>query len=330
MKEVTMKGRSIKIAVIFLALVVCAATPALAFEPKTVTCIAPANPGGGWDFSCRSGGQLLYELKFAPKPVRVQNMPGGGGGVAYAHVVTEQKGNDNLLVAASRSTTTRLAQGQYKGFSENDVRWLAANGADYGVIAVRADAPWKTLKDLVNAWKKDPSNIPVGGGSAVGGQDHMKVMLLAQAAGLDPKSVKYVNFDGGGEVMTALLGGFVQVFPGDISEVKGQLDAGQVRVLAVMGEKRLPDELSSIPTAIEEGYNAKWVVWRGFYMPKGTSDDAYNYWLNALKKMEQSPEWAKMRKQNGLAPFYKGGKDFEKFVDEQIKEIRELSKGLGL
>jgi putative tricarboxylic transport membrane protein len=65
-------------------------------------------------------------------------------------------------------------------------------------------------------------------------------------------------------------------------------------------------------------------------MPKGTSDDAYNYWLDALKKMEQSPEWAKMRKQNGLAPFYKGGKDFEKFVDEQIKEIRELSKGLGL
>jgi putative tricarboxylic transport membrane protein len=87
-----MKGRSIKIAVIFLALVVGAVTPVLAFEPATVTCIAPANPGGGWDFTCRSGGQLLYDLKFAPKPVRVVNMPGGGGGVAYAHIVTEQKG----------------------------------------------------------------------------------------------------------------------------------------------------------------------------------------------------------------------------------------------
>lgn len=325
-----MTGRCMKLTVIVLALVVGAAVPALAFEPSGVTCIAPANPGGGWDFTCRSGAQLLYDLKLVNRPIQVLNMPGGGGGVAYAHVVTEQKGNDNLLVAASRSTTTRLAQGQYTNFTENDVRWLAANGADYGVISVRADAPWKNLKELMAAWKTDPSKIAVGGGSAVGGQDHMKVMILAKAAGIDPKAVKYVPFDGGGEVMTALLGGFIQVFPGDISEVKAQLDGGAIRVLAVMGEERLPDELSSIPTAMEEGYKAKWVVWRGFYMPAGTSDDAYNYWIDALKKATASKEWAEMRKQNGVAPFYKSGADFKAFVDEQVEEIRALSKELGL
>ena len=325
-----MSGKWMRTLAVATVLLLAAAAPTLAFTPARVTCIAPANPGGGWDFSCRSGARALFDLGFTSKPIKVVNMPGGGGGVAFAHVVTELKGDNNVLVAASRSTTTRLAQGQYTKFTMNDVRWLAANGADYGVISVKADAPWQNLKELMAAWKKDPGKIAVGGGSAVGGQDHMKVMLLAKAAGIEPKKIKYVNFNGGGEAMVSLLGGFVQVFPGDISEVMGQLEAGKGRVLAVLGESRLPGNLANIPTAVEQGYNATWVVWMGFYMPPGTSDDAYNYWLNALTKMEKSDEWAKMRKQNGLAPFYRGGKDFEKFVKDQIHEIQGLTKELGL
>lgn len=321
-----MKGRWIQTVALATVMVVAMAVPVLAFEPGRVTCIAPANPGGGWDFTCRAGGQLLNDLGLVSKPVQTINMPGGGGGVAYAHVVNERKGQDNLIVAASRSTTTRLAQKQYGDLSAKDVRWVAAIGADYGVIAVGADSPYKTLKDLVAAWKKDPKGAAVGGGSAVGGQDHMKILILAKAAGIDPMSIKYVPYDGGGEAMVSLLGGFIQVFPGDISEVKPQLDAGKVRVLAVLGDERLPGDLNSIPTAKEQGFDAKWVVWRGFYLAPGTSDDAYNFWLNAMEKIEKSPEWAAKRKQNGLAPFWSGGKDFEKFVDAQVIEIKAITK----
>ncbi|MDF1535706.1 MAG: tripartite tricarboxylate transporter substrate-binding protein [bacterium] len=321
-----MKGKWIQTAALATAMIVAMAVPVMAFEPGKVTCIAPANPGGGWDFTCRAGGQLLNGLGLVSKPVQTINMPGGGGGVAYAHVVNERIGEDNVLVAASRSTTTRLAQNQYGNFTAKDVRWIGAIGADYGVIAVNADSPFKTLKDLIESWKKNPKIAATGGGSAVGGQDHMKILILAKAAGIDPMSVKYVPFDGGGEAMTSLLGGFIQVFPGDISEVKPQLEAGKVRVLAVLGDERLPDDLSSIPTAKEEGFDAKWVVWRGFYMPSGTSDDAYNYWLKALEKMEKSKEWAEKRKQNGVAPFWSGGKDFEAFVNAQVEEIKALTK----
>jgi len=313
-----------------LALALSMATGAAAFSPGNVECIAPANPGGGWDFTCRTGGKLLYDLGITKRPVKVTNMPGGGGGVAFAHVVTQRKNDNNLLVAASPATTLRLAQGKYGNFTENDVRWLAAIGADFGVIAVKADAPWKTLDDLIADIKKDPSKIAIGGGSSVGGQDHMKVLLLAKAAGINPKALKYVPFDGGGEALTAMLGGFVQVFPGDASETVGQMQAGKIRILAVLSEKRLGGDFADIPTARELGYDAVWAVWRGFYMPPGASDDAYAFWVDAMKKVEASPEWVKIRDESGLGPFYKGGAEFEAFIKKQVKDFRELSKALGL
>ncbi|WP_287371342.1 tripartite tricarboxylate transporter substrate binding protein [Oceanithermus sp.] len=303
---------------------------AFAFNPGNVECIAPANPGGGWDFTCRTGGKLLYDLGIVSRPVKVTNMPGGGGGVAFAHVVTQRKGDANLLVAASPATTLRLAQGKYGDFTADDVRWLAAIGADFGVIAVKADAPWKTLGDLIADIKKDPTKIAIGGGSAVGGQDHMKVLLLAKAAGIDPKALKYVPFDGGGEALTAMLGGFVQVFPGDASETIGQMQAGKIRILAVLSEQRLKGDFANIPTARELGYDAVWAVWRGFYMPPGVPDDAYAFWVDAMKKLEASPEWAKIRDESGLGPFFKGGADFEAFVKKQVADFKELSKALGL
>ncbi len=300
-----------------------------AFSPGNVECIAPANPGGGWDFTCRSVGKLLYDLKLVPRPVKVTNMPGGGGGVAFAHVVAKRKGDANLLVAASPATTLRLAQGKYGNFTADDVRWLAALGADFGVIAVRTDAPWKTLDDLIADLKKDPAKIAFGGGSAVGGQDHMKVLLLAKAAGIDPLKVKYVPFSGGGEALTSLLGGFVQVFPGDASETIEQMKAGKVRILAVLSEKRLA-ALPDVPTAKELGYDAIWAVWRGFYMPPGVPDDAYDWWVGTMRKVADSPQWAKIREGRGLAPFFKGGSEFEAFIKQQVKDFRELSRSLGL
>ncbi len=312
-----------------LALGFAGSSSAAAFSPGNVECIAPANPGGGWDFTCRTVGKLLYDLKLVPRPVKVTNMPGGGGGVAFAHVVTKRKGDANLLVAASPATTLRLAQGKYGDFTENDVRWLAALGADFGVIAVRTDAPWKTLDDLIADLRKDPAKIAFGGGSAVGGQDHMKVLLLAKAAGIDPKKIKYVPFAGGGEALTSLLGGFVQVFPGDASETIEQMKAGKVRILAVLAEKRL-EAIPNVPTAKELGYGAVWAVWRGFYMPPGLPDDAYGWWVATMKKVAESPEWAQIRAARGLAPFFKGGAEFEAFIKQQVKDFQELSRALGL
>jgi putative tricarboxylic transport membrane protein len=313
-----------------LAVTLLAAVGLAQFTPRNPECIAPAGAGGGWDFTCRSVAQVMQDLRIVTQPIRVTNMTGGGGGVAYANVVTQRSDDPNLIVAASPSTTLRLAQGQYSRFTERDVRWLGAVAADFGLVAVKADAPWKTMQELVAAWKADPAKITVGGGSAVGGQDHMKVMLLARAAGIDPRSIKYVPFDGGGQALTSLLGGFIQVFLGDVSELRAQLEAGTVRVLAVMSPRRLPGAFANVPTLRELGFNVDWVVWRGFYVPKNMPIEAYEFWVRALRQVERSPEWARVREQNSLGQFFMAGAEFQVFIDRQVNQFRNLSRELGL
>jgi len=262
--------------------------------------------------------------------VRVTNLPGAGGGIALANVIAQRPNDPAVVVAASPATTLRLAQGQFGDFTEEDVQWLAAIGADYGVIVVRADAPWQDLPALMDAWQRRPESIVVSGGSAVGGQDHMKVLLLARAVGMDVRRIRYVPFDGGGEAMTALLGGFVQVCSGDASEVLGQFKADTVRVLTVIAKERLAPPLDAVPTTFELGLPVEWVIWRGFYAPPGISEEDRRQWLEMLAAVEGSTTWRKLREQLGLVPFFLSGDPFEDFVDEQVRTFRELTQSLGL
>ncbi|MEZ4867352.1 MAG: tripartite tricarboxylate transporter substrate-binding protein [Caldilineaceae bacterium] len=300
------------------------------FTPSSPECIAPANPGGGWDFTCRAITKAMNDAGIVDAAFTVTNMAGGGGGVAMTYVVTEQNENNNLLIAASPATTLRIAQGEFGDLTEDDVRWLGALGADFAALTVAKDSPYQTLEDLMTALKADPASVNFGGGSAVGGQDHMKVMILAQSAGVDPLGLSYTAFDGGGEALTALLGGFIDVFPGDVSEIIGQVEADEVRVLAVLTKERLAAPFDQVPTAIESGYDAEWVVFRGFYVPAGISDEAYDWWVNALSETANSAEWEEARKQAGIAPYVLLGADFDTFVRNQVANFRQLSKDLGL
>ncbi len=304
------------------------ASPA-SFNPISLECIAPANPGGGWDFTCRANTAVLNDLGLTPK-ILVTNMPGEGGGVAFDTVVSERNDDNNLLVAASTGTSLRLAQNQYEGYTENDVRWVAVTGADFGLLAVDKNSDLHTLDDLVMALQADPSSLTFGGGSGVGGQDHMKILLLAKEIGVNPLEINYIAYEGGGEAMTALRGGFIDVFPGDASESLGQFDAGEIRLLATLTDERLPGSYADTPTAKELGYDVNWIIFRGFWAPGNMSDEAYNYWVNTLEKMAASDKWAQTATEGGLEPFYIGGADFESFVKNQIADFRQLSIDLGL
>jgi putative tricarboxylic transport membrane protein len=307
------------------------ATSAAAFEPGNVECIAPANPGGGWDFTCRQVGKVLADLDVVPSQVQVSNMAGGGGGVAYAHVVSKRSDDPNLIVAASTATTTRLAQNQFVGMTADQVRWVGALGADYGVLVVKDDAPYQSLGDLVDAVKADPTSISFAGGSATGGFDHLKVLQVMKAAGFDDiRSVRYIAFDGGGEAITQLLGGHVQVMTGDISEILGFIESGDVRALAVLSDERLPGSLGEIATAKEQGFDVVAPNWRGFYVGEGVSDDAFDFWATSLQTVYDSGEWQAIMEQNGLMPFFKAGPDFQGYVDAQVADIRTLSQEIGI
>jgi len=313
------------------ALALFTASWAYAYEPENPECIAPADPGGGWDFTCRQVGKTMQDLGAIPGTLQVTNLSGGGGGVAFAAVVNKRNDDNDLIVAASSATATRLAQGAYPGNDMSQVRWLGSIGADYGIIAVSKDSEIQTLPDLIDRIKADPKSISIAGGSAVGGWDHLKVLLAANKAGIeDVRTIKYVAFDGGGEAVTQLLGGSVQAFTGDASEAKGFVDSGDIRVIAVLAPERLEGDFASFPTAKEQGIDVVGANWRGFYAPGGMSDDAYAFWVDAIGKVYASDEWKATMAASGLAPLDLQGDAFEAFVAESVSSITDLSKQIGL
>lgn len=296
------------------------------FSPSNVLCIAPADPGGGWDFTCRSMATLLSDLELIPGQVRTQNIPGAGGAVAFANVVSRQAGDANVIVAASTATVTRLAQGQFQDFGVDDVRWAASLGADYGVIAVAPDSPYDTLPELLAAVAENPGDYAFVGGSAIGGWDHLKVLLAAQEAGMeDVRSVRYVSFSSGGQAIIEILAGRAQAFTGDVSEAIPQLEAGNLKVLAVLSEARIAGVLEDVATAQEQGLDVIAANWRGFYLPPGISEEAYDFWVDAFEQLYNSEDFSVLREANGLAPFWRGGADFEAFITEQTAAIAQLT-----
>ena len=297
---------------------------------QAAECIAPANPGGGWDFTCRTIGKIMFDIKAVDKPIQVTNMAGGGGGLAYGHVVAERDKDADLIIAASSATATRLAQNAYAGMTADQVRFVGAIGADPGVIVVSKKSPYKNLSDLINAIKKNPSSVTFAGGSAVGGFDHLKPLMLLQRAGFtDITKVKYIGLDGGADAITQTIGGFTQAMTGDMSEIVGFLKAGEIRALAVLTDKRVPG-FDDIPTAKEQGFDVVAVNWRGLYIPKGVSDETFKLWADRLQKVADSKEWKAAMVKNGLAPFTKVGDDFQSYVDGVIAEVRKLSKDIGV
>jgi putative tricarboxylic transport membrane protein len=305
------------------------AFPAMA-EPPRPECVTPANPGGGFDLTCRLLSESFRDLGLFKRPMQVTYLPGGIGAVAYNTMVTRRADDANVVIAASTGSALNLALGKFASFDESAVRWIGAVATDFGVIVVKKDAPWQTLDELMKAVKANPQGIVFGAGGTVGSQDWMKAALLARAAGVDPRQMRYVAFEGGGPAIAALLGGHIQVFPGDAAELASQLDAGTMRVLGVLANERLTEPFADVPTAREQGYDVTWEIWRGYYAPPGVSDADYQYWVDTLSKVTTTPEFERERKAKGLFKFMRFGNDFDRYVKAQVAEFRSVSRDLGL
>jgi putative tricarboxylic transport membrane protein len=258
------------------------------------------------------------------------NEPGEGGGIAFKDVATLKDVSDPLIVAASPSTLLGLAQHHFGTFTENDVRWIAAVDAEPGIIAVSATAKWKDLKEFVTAWRANPDSIVIAGTGAIGGQDHMKMLLLARKAGIDVRRVVYRPVGSPAEAIALMQSGRVQVFPAELSKMLPQVERKELRVIAVLSEQRAGGRLANVPTAREQGYDVVFMIWRGFYAPRGISDGAYQEWVNTLRNMTVSAEWKSLLEKNGLSPFFVGGPDFETFVAKETAAYRTVSRDIGL
>jgi putative tricarboxylic transport membrane protein len=298
-------------------------------EPANTECLVGAKPGGGFDLTCRLLGTALANAKLVPTPMTVTYMEGGVGAVAYNHIIGTRPGDAGLVVAVSSGSALLLAQKKFGEHDETAVRWIGALGAEYGSIAVSPDSPYKTLKDLMDAIKADPT-MAVGGGGAVGSQDWMKASLIMKAAGVDSKAMRYVALEGGGAVMTQLKGNFIKIGSSDVAEFAPHQKAGNLRILAVLAPNRLSGELADIPTAKEQGVDLVWTVWRGIYGGPKMSDADYQWWVDTMKKLGQTPEFKAEQAARGLSTLEVYGDDFTKQVGEDVARFKVLAKEAGL
>jgi len=319
-------------ALITATAVLSAAALSAAANPLAKTeCIAPAKPGGGFDLTCKLVQSALQDGKYIAEPMRVTYMPGGIGAVAYNTVIAQRPDAANTIVAFSGGSLLNLAQGKFGRYTENDVRWLAAIGTDYGAVVVAESSPYKSLKDVMAAMKTDPTKVVLGAGGTVGSQDWMKAALTARAAGVNPKTMRYVAFEGGGEAMTALQGGHIHVFTGDAAEAMQQIKAGaKIRVLAVMNDKRLPGDMANIPTAAEQGFDVEWPIVRGFYVGPKVSDADYKVWADTFSKMMATPAYDKLRNERGLFPLALTGAPLDAYVKKQVAGYRKMAEEFDL
>lgn len=298
--------------------------------PDRPECVAPSAPGGGFDLTCKLAQKGLLEQELLSRPMRVSYQPGGIGAVAMNTVVAQRSSDSNLIVAFSGGSLLNLAQGKFGRYTENDVRWIAASGIDYGMIAVRTDSPYQNLAELIAALKLDPATVVFGAGGTVGSQDWMKSAIIAKEAGIDYRSMRYVPFEGGGEAQIALLGGHIQAYSGDISEVQGMLEGGKLRVLAVMSDERLPDPFSNVPTAREQGYDVSWPILRGYYTGANVSEEQYQWWLSSFDTMMADPRFDQLRQELGMFPYAKTGAALDAVIKDRMARYRELVADFGL
>ncbi|MEG2964679.1 MAG: tripartite tricarboxylate transporter substrate-binding protein, partial [Janthinobacterium sp.] len=181
-------------------------------------CVVPSKPGGAMDLTCKLAKKGLAQEGAAgvAGPMRISYLPGGIGAVAWHSMASQRRRAEaNTLVAFSGGSLLNLAQGKFGNAKAGDVRWVAALGADYGMIAVRSDSPYKSLADLIAALRQHPDKVLIGVSGTIGSQDWLKMALVARHAGIDPKVLRFVALEGGGEVFTAMQADYVQVMSGD-------------------------------------------------------------------------------------------------------------------
>jgi putative tricarboxylic transport membrane protein len=198
-------------------------------------------------------------------------------------------------------------------------------------VLVPGDSTYQSIDDFVADWKADPGGITVGGGSSPGGPDHLFPMQLADAVGIDANEVNYISYDGGGPLTSALLGNKIQVGFSGLAEFEGQIEAGELRVLAISGDERLPQEaLADIPTLEESDIDLVFLNWRGVFAPPEISEERQDELIEYLQEMHDSSDWQQVLEDNGWTDAFVTGDDFGVFLEEQDQRVSGTLQDLGL
>jgi putative tricarboxylic transport membrane protein len=287
--------------------------------------MVPNTPGGGYDITARTAAKNAEDADLT-NSIEVFNLPGAGGTVGLTRLVGEH-GNGRLAMSMGLGVVGAVHTNKSPK-TLADTTPIARLTEEQDIVVVGKDSPYKTIQDLLTAWKKNPGKLPVGGGSSPGGPDHLAPMLMAQAAGIAPKTVNYIPFDGGGELLASILGNKLAFGVSGVSEYLDQIKSGELRLLAVTGPKRVPG--LDAPTLREAGLDTEFTNWRGIVAPPGLSDVERDKLTVLVEKLHDSKQWKESLKKNGWNDAFLAGDKFGDFLDEQNKSVDSVLKELGL
>lgn len=286
--------------------------------------VAPSAPGGGWDQTARVMQQVLQRGGQA-RTVSVENIPGAAGLIGLARFVGSERGNgDTVMLSGLVMLGASVAQ--RSALTLHDVTPIARLTGDYEVLVVPAASPFRTLGDFLRAFKARPEAIPWGGGSA-GGSDQILAGLIADAVGIAPRRINYIAFAGGGESLSAILGGEVSVGVSTYAEFAPQLEAATIRALAISSAERLPG--LSVPTLREQGVNVEFENWRSVFAPPGITVGDRRRLEATIAAMVQSAPWHEALERYRWVDRHLAGDAFVRFVDAEEARVRAIVRALG-
>ncbi|MFD7573472.1 Bug family tripartite tricarboxylate transporter substrate binding protein [Streptomyces sp. NPDC059810] len=287
--------------------------------------MVPNTPGGGYDITARTAAKNAEEADLTGD-IEVFNLPGAGGTVGLTRLVGE-RGNGRLAMSMGLGVVGAVHTNETPR-TLADTTPIARLTEEQDIVVVGKDSPYKTIGELLTAWKANPGKLPVGGGSSPGGPDHLAPMLMAQAAGIAPREVNYVPFDGGGELLASILGDKVAFGVSGVGEYLDQIKAGELRLLAVTGPKRVPG--LDAPTLREAGLDTEFTNWRGIVAPPGLSDAEREKLVTLVAELHDSPQWRESLKTHGWNDAFLPGDEFGAFLAEQDRRVGSVLKELGL
>jgi putative tricarboxylic transport membrane protein len=296
-----------------------------AAQTRNLELIAPASAGGGWDQTARAMQAVLQQAGLASS-VQVQNIAGAGGTVGLAQFVTSKKRRGDAILVAGQTLQGAIITNK-SPVSLNDITPLARLVGEYEVIFVPAASPIQSMTELVAKLKSDPGSVSWAGGS-IASTDQILAGLIAKAVGTDPAKVNYIAHSGGGEALSAILGGHVTVGIGGYGEYQSLISDGKVRALAISSDERLQDV--SIPTLKEQGIDVSFFNWRGLMAPPGIRDADLKVLADAVAKMVASPAWKETVAKRQWTDLYQPAPEFAAFIKDDRARMEGILTDLGL
>ncbi|MDF3339075.1 tripartite tricarboxylate transporter substrate-binding protein [Mycolicibacterium septicum] len=298
------------------------------YPSRPVELLVPAKPGGGWDQTARGLQQVAQEAKLTDQKIEVINREGGGGATGLAELTNNDKGNPNNLMIGGLVMIGALKQAG-SPLSITDATTIATLTSEAEALVVRADSPFQSMSDVINAYKADPKSVVFGGGSA-GGSDQILVGLILKAAGLTPGDMNYVGYSGGGEATAGILSGDVKVGVSGVSEFEGQLEGGEMRLLAISSDDEMTVAGKPAPTLKSSGLNVDFVNWRAIFAPPGLDDAQVDGITAFITKIHDTEQWKKLVEERGWTDDFRTGDDAVKFVSQAQDQTGSILGELGL